>query len=117
MCVATNIEVLNMSLFGFNQNRVVFLLDDDLSTYKGISRLCERISTNVLNFVGQNELQDWFETNEPKLMADGADNKVYCLIFDAKYLDSFQNLSSGHFFLNCRKYTLANMPHPLRHIV
>ena len=103
-----------MSLLGFNQNRVVFLLDDDLSTYKGVSRLCERISTNVAYFVGPNELQEWFERHESKLTEDGADNRVYCLIFDAKYLDFFQNLSPGHFLLKLPQICISRSAPPTR---
>jgi len=103
-----------MSLLGINQNRVVFLLDDDLSTYKGISRLCERISTNVSYFVGPNDLQDWFERNESQLTADVADNRVYCLIFDAKYLDFFQNLSPGHFLLKLPQICISRSAPPTK---
>ena len=103
-----------MSLLGFNQNRVAFLLDEDLSTYKGISRLCEKISTDVSYFVGPSELQEWCEKNESQLRADDANNRVYCLIFDAKYLDFFQNLSPGHFLLKLPKICISRSPLPTR---
>ena len=103
-----------MSLLGFNQNRVVLLLDDDLSTYKGICRLCEQISTDVAYFVGQTELQDWLEINATQLTADGADNRVYCLIYDAKYLDFFQHLSPGHFLLKLPQICISRSAPPTK---
>jgi len=103
-----------MSLLGFNQNRVVLLLDDDLSTYKGVCRHCERISVDVSHFAGQNELQDWFERSESQLKADTAGNRVYCLIFDAKYLSFFQNLSPGHFLLKLPQICISRSAPPTK---
>lgn len=104
----------NMSLLGLSQNKVVLLLDDELSTYKGVRRLCEGIAADVYHFVNQIELQSWLDVKPAKLTTDSANNMDYCLIFDAKYLELFQNLPPGHFFLKMPQICISRSSPPTR---
>ena len=64
-------------------DKAVLVMDDDLSTVKGIERLAKPHAINVLPFANRSELQQWANRQAEWLYSE---TTQLCLVLDVKYV-------------------------------
>lgn len=64
-------------------DKTVLVMDDDLSTFKGIERLAKPHAINVLPFANRVELQQWADHHADWL---NSETTQLCLVLDVKYV-------------------------------
>jgi FixJ family two-component response regulator len=69
-------------------NKLVLVADEDLSSYKGMLRICQDQNTQVVHFVNQSALIDWINANQARI---DASRIVCCLVIELAYVDVFEN--------------------------
>ena len=86
-------------------NKTVLVMDDELSTVKGITRLAEAEGIQVLRFEHCDELQSWFETQAAWLAQE---TTQLCLVLNLKFVSevfaqvSWEGLSRSPIICICR---------------
>ena len=78
-----------------SRNRLILVIDDDPSSYRGILRLSESLQSDVCHFTCQTELLEWLQSNNYWL----SNNSCICLIvLDCKFIDIFNDKFIEEFF-------------------
>lgn len=80
-------------------SRVVLVLDEELSSYKGILRICQGLETDVHYFTCQHGLVSWLRKNYSQLVRSQI---TCCVVLDTQFKEIFLN----HWF----KEICANLP-------
>ncbi|OAI29779.1 hypothetical protein A1356_22925 [Methylomonas koyamae] len=68
-------------------DRVILVVDADISSYKGILRMAERLAAEVVHFACSSELNQWAGD---KRLRFGPANLALCVVFDPEFLDVFE---------------------------
>lgn len=68
-------------------DRVILVVDADVSSYKGILRMAERLAAEVVHFACSSELNRWAGD---KRLRFGPANLALCVVFDPEFLDVFE---------------------------
>lgn len=79
-------------------DKTVLVMDDDLSTVKGIERLATPRGINVLPFASRIELQHWANCHAEWLNDETAS---LCLVLDVKYVNDILANVTWEGFANC----------------
>jgi FixJ family two-component response regulator len=79
-------------------DKTVLVMDDDLSTVKGIERLATPHGINVLPFASRIELQHWADRHAEWLNDETAS---LCLVLDVKYVNDVLTNVTWEGFANC----------------
>lgn len=67
-------------------NRLILVVDHELSTFKGIARVCQDHNTEILYFSHRGHLIDWFDRNLPQLKSS---TMSCCAIIEPSLADAF----------------------------
>ncbi len=68
--------------------KMVLVLDGDLSSYKAIARMGLKNGYGCLHFSNRSVFMDWVERF---VCNDSARNVLYCVVFDAEFIDVFRS--------------------------
>jgi two-component system response regulator FixJ len=79
-------------------DKTVLVMDDDISTVKGIERLAKPHAINVLPFTNHVELQHWADRHAEWL---NSDTTQLCLVLDVKYVSDVLTNVTWEGFATC----------------
>ncbi|MCQ8180205.1 LuxR C-terminal-related transcriptional regulator [Methylomonas sp. SURF-1] len=85
-------------------DRVILVVDADISSYKGILRMAERLAAEVVHFSCRTALSHW--TTENRLRFDSA-KLALCVVFDPEFLDVFERWPADGFFGQCPRVCIS----------
>lgn len=67
-------------------NRIILVIDDDVSSYKGILRFSDRLAAHAYHFTDHVELINWVSENRSSIAVP---RKLFCVVFDPKFSEIF----------------------------
>lgn len=86
--------------------RVVLVVDNELSTYKGICRICQDLNTEVYPFSCRNELFRWLHNNHVQLTHG---EMACCMVLDTKFIDIHDDSLLDATWLCCSKIYISRL--------
>lgn len=92
-------------------NRLILVLDDETSSYKGILRLKERLGADTIHFRDISELVEWVSNLDTRCSAELS---AICLIIDAKFVDIFQIRNLSEFLSRHPKLLISRPIHSVK---
>lgn len=84
--------------------RFIIVADEELSSFKGIQRICSSADNELLYFDHPNSLKEWFTKNQRLLTARSS---ASCLIFSPNFLQIFENQALNEWLLVCPKICIS----------
>lgn len=85
-------------------DRVILVVDTDISSYKGILRMAERLDAEVVYFSCRTALSRWATDN--RLRFDFA-KLALCVVFDPEFLDIFERWAGDGVFGQCPRLCIS----------
>lgn len=85
-------------------DRVILVVDTDISSYKGILRMAERLDAEVVYFSCRAALSLWATDN--RLRFDSA-KLALCVVFDPEFLDIFERWAGDGVFGQCPRLCIS----------
>ncbi len=85
-------------------DRVILVVDEDISSYKGILRMAEPLAAEVVHFACRNELSRWTVDNRARFDPGKLASSV---VFDPDFLDIFDNGPFDDLFGQCPRICIS----------
>lgn len=89
-------------------NRIILVIDDDLSSYKGILRFSDKLAAQTHYFANRAELLNWLGNNKTPLTLR---KQLFCVVFDAKHSDIFKIAVVLDFLRHAPKICISRPAH------
>ncbi|TPQ24439.1 LuxR C-terminal-related transcriptional regulator [Methylomonas koyamae] len=85
-------------------DRVILVVDEDISSYKGILRMAEPLAAEVVHFACRHELSRWTVENRDSFDPGKLASSV---VFDPEFLDIFDNGPFDELFGQCPRICIS----------
>lgn len=86
------------------QQRLILVIDEDLSSYKGMLRICQDKKIDVLYFDRHQAVIDWFLNNGQLL---NSNRTACCIVIEPTFIDVFENQHLAECLMICPKICIS----------
>lgn len=93
-----------MAFQSLQLNGLVLVVSEDLSDYKGISRICQDQNIDVLHFDRQQALIAWFNLNQTIIKFS---HLAICIVIEPTFIDVFENQALSDCLRICPKICVS----------
>ncbi|PPD35883.1 MAG: hypothetical protein CTY19_02230 [Methylomonas sp.] len=85
-------------------NRIILVIDDDVSSYKGILRFSDTLAAHTHHFTDHSDLMNWASDNRHQFAIH---KQMFCVVFDPKYSEIFKVIPTLDFLHHAPKICIS----------